>query len=103
MRILIDTLIGLIGLLGGATIALVANLIQRRIGKKKNLFDERYHKIDNKAKARSWDVTLIVLIIAWGLIIIFEGISYSFFILTGVYVLHCISYAISSAIFSNKE
>lgn len=103
MRILIDTILALSGLLGGAAIAFIAHFFQRRIGKKKNLFDERYKKINNQAKARSWDVTLVVLIIGWGLVIIFEGISYSFFIMTGIYVLHCLSYAIGSAIFSSRE
>ncbi|MFD1849991.1 DUF3796 domain-containing protein [Oceanobacillus bengalensis] len=103
MSDLTNILVGLSGLFGGAAVAFLAYYIQARIGKKKHLFDERYKSINNKAKAMSWNATLVILILAWAIIIIFEGPSLSFFVIMAVYVLHCVIYGIMSAIYSNQE
>lgn len=106
MRTLTDEVLSIIygisGVLGGALIAGIVFLIQRHIGKKKHLFDERYWEKANRSKARSWDATLVVLIIAWIVAIIYEGIGFSFFLITGIYVLHNISLIISGVYYSHK-
>lgn len=107
MRTLIElqeVLLGLSGLVGGAVIALLVFFINRRIGKKKNLFDERYWQQTHRAKAKSWDAMLVILIIAWAVVIIVEGApSFGFFLMTAIYVLHCFTLIITSVFFANKE
>ncbi|WP_099157346.1 DUF3796 domain-containing protein [Virgibacillus ndiopensis] len=98
----IDILLSLSGLLVGGIIGLIVFYINRHIGKKKNRFDERYQQINNRAKARSWDSMLIILIIAWVVAIIYEGISFSFFLVTGIYVLHNVTLIITS-VYVNKQ
>src|SRR5690625_3783737 len=79
---------GLLGLVGAIVICIIVFLINRNIGRKKRLFDERYYLKANRAKARSWDAMLVIYLIAWFVVIIFDGISFSFFLLTALYVLH---------------
>lgn len=69
---------------------------QRRLGKKKYLFDERYRQETNQAKARAWDVSLVIMLLAWPVVIIFDGIGFSFFLLTGIFVLHNTSLMVTS-------
>ena len=101
MKILSDQLIS--GLLGGVSIALIAYVLSKRSGKKKRLFDERQKVVSNSAKALSWNVTFVVILIAWGVTIIIDGISFYFFLLTGIYVLHCLSLMITSVYYSNQN
>lgn len=84
----LNNLFGIAGVLGGAMIAGIVFLIQRKIGKKKHWFDERYWEKNNRAKARSWDATLVILILAWIAAIIYEGIGFSFILITVIYILH---------------
>lgn len=90
-------------LLGDFAFLLILFLVQRRIGKKRHRYDERYNQINNRAKARSWDATLVILLAAWPVVIIFEGISFSFFLLTAIFVLHNVTLIISSAYVSSQE
>ncbi|MBS2968410.1 DUF2178 domain-containing protein [Metabacillus sp. KIGAM252] len=92
--------IGLFGLIAGVILAGTAMFLGRRSSKKKRGLDERYHYLMSNAKAVSWNITFVVILIAWALVILFEGISVSFFILTGIYVLHCLSLILSAAYFS---
>lgn len=94
---------GLLGLVGGALIALIVFYLARKNGKKKHMFDERYQKVNNRAKAKSYDATLLILLIAWGVVIVFEGISFSFFLVMAIYILHCLMLIITTAFYSNKE
>lgn len=99
-----DALIGLSGLASGIVIALLVFFINRHIGKKKHLFDERYWQKTYRAKAKSWDAMLVILIIAWAVVIIVEGApSFGFFLMTAIYVLHCLTLTITSAFYRNKE
>lgn len=106
MRILtdevIDIIYGLSGVLLGAFVAGVVFFIQRHIGKKKHWFDERYWERANRAKARSWDSTLVILFFAWIVVIIYEGIGFSFYLVTGIYMLHNIALIIFNAYFSKQ-
>jgi hypothetical protein len=99
-----EILIGLSGLIGGAVISLVIFFITRRIGRKKNLYDERYWMKAHRAKAKSWDAMLVILIIAWGVVIMVEGVpSFGFFLIAIIYTLHCLTLAITTAIYAKKE
>jgi hypothetical protein len=93
----------LIGLPFALVIASIGMLINRRIGKRKHLFDERYTRIHKHARSISWGVTTAAILIAWSIIIIVEGPGLAFFILSGIWVTHMLSYAIGAAIASCKN
>lgn len=93
---------GLLGLVGAIVICIIVFLINRNIGRKKRLFDERYYLKANRAKARSWDAMLVIYFIAWFVVIIFDGISFSFFLLTALYVLHNVTLIITNLYFSKE-
>jgi len=95
-------LAGLSGLVTGVLVASLAMYINYRIGKKQRRFDERYEQIHNRAKALAWSVTVLAIVISWGVVIVMEGASLSFFILTGVYVVSMLSYMIGAAYASTK-
>ncbi|AZB42391.1 DUF2178 domain-containing protein [Bacillus sp. FJAT-42376] len=99
---LINNWIALSGLIAGVIFAGTAIVFGKRFSKKKRGLDERYHYLMSNAKAISWNITFAVILIAWALVILFEGISLSFFILSGVYVLHCLSLIVSAAYFSRQ-
>lgn len=107
MRILSESFLanpwGLMGVIGAGIILLVVYFVNKHIGKKKHLFDERYHQQTNRMEARSWDVMIVIYIIAWCMVIIFEGISFSFFLITALYVFHNITAIIAKLYFLNKE
>ncbi|WP_047986137.1 DUF3796 domain-containing protein [Ornithinibacillus californiensis] len=77
--------------------------IQRRIGKKNYRYDERYYQVNNQAKSRTWDIMLVIMLIAWPIVIIFDGISFAFFLLTALYMLHCIIMGFAAAYYQSKE
>lgn len=95
-------LAGLSGLVTGVLVASIVMYINYRIGKKQRRFDERYEQIHNKARSISWGVTVIAIIIGWGAVIVVEGASFAFFIITGIYVIGMISYIIGAAYASTK-
>jgi hypothetical protein len=107
MRILSESFLenpwGLIGVIGAGIILLLVYVINRHIGKKKHLFDERYRQQTNRMKARSWDAMIVIYLIAWCIVIIFDGISFSFFLLTALYVCHNLSAIIVNLYYLNKE
>ncbi|WP_404799168.1 DUF2178 domain-containing protein [Bacillus aerolatus] len=100
---MINNLIGLSGLLLGAGITIVILFINRRIGEKKRLFDERQQYVTARAKAASWNITSVILLIAWAIIILYEGISFSFFLMTGIWVAHNFSLVFTATYFSNRN
>lgn len=93
---------GILGLVIAVTICIIVFFINRNIGRKKRLFDERYYLKTNRAKARSWDAMLVIYLIAWFVVIIFDGISFSFFLLTALYVLHNLTLIITSYYISKE-
>ncbi|SES69357.1 Protein of unknown function [Oceanobacillus limi] len=90
-------------LLGNYVFLITLFFIQRRIGKKNHRYDERYYQVNNQAKGKTWDVMLVVMLIAWPIVIMFDGISFSFFLLTILYILHCMIFAIASAYYNSNE
>ncbi|MCY7779095.1 DUF2178 domain-containing protein [Bacillus haynesii] len=98
-----NTLIALAGLGIGVLGIVIVYSVNRRIGKKERLFDERQQKISYQAKALSWNITMAAILIAWALVIIFQGISFSFFLLTALYILQCLSMLITTVYLAQKN
>ncbi|MCY8469886.1 DUF2178 domain-containing protein [Bacillus haynesii] len=98
-----NTLIALAGLGIGVLGIVIVYSVNRRIGKKERLFDERQRKISDQAKAFSWNITMAAILIAWALVIIFQGISFSFFLITGLYILQCLSMLITTVYLAQKN
>lgn len=94
---------GLLGIILAGVILLVVYFINRHIGKKKHLFDERYYQQTHRMKAKSWDAMIVIYLIAWCIVVIFDGISFSFFLLTALYVLHNVTAIIANLYYLNKE
>lgn len=100
---MVNNLTGLSGLLLGLIVTIIIYFINRRIGAKKRLFDERQQYVTARSKAAAWNVTSVILLVAWAIIILYDGISFSFFLMTGIWVAHNISLIITSVYFSNQN
>ncbi|WP_077622294.1 hypothetical protein [Sediminibacillus massiliensis] len=100
---LLNTLIALSGLVGGGGLAVLIGYFAKKKWKRKHLLDERQEYVSTMAKAAGWNTTLVLIMIAWGLVIIFDGISTTFFIMTGLYVAHCLTLIITSAYYANQN
>ncbi len=98
-----DIWIFLAGLPLGLAIASLVLFISWKKGKKERRFDERYTRIHQHARSISWGVTTAALLIAWTIVILMEGPRLAFFILSGIWVVHMLSYAIGAAIASSKN
>ena len=98
-----DLLSFLIGLPLAIVIMGIVFMINRKIGKKKRWFDERYRKVHEKARSISWIATTVVLLVVWMIIIIVEGPGLSFFLMTGIWVIHMTSYGIGAFIASKDN
>ncbi|WP_143155650.1 hypothetical protein [Ornithinibacillus halophilus] len=90
-------------MLANYALLLTIFFLQRKYGRKNHRYDERYYHVNNRNKARSWDAMLVIMLIAWPIVIIFDGISFSFFLLTIIYVLHNVTLLIVTAYYSNKN
>lgn len=90
-------------LCGGYALMLILFLVQRHMAKKRNQFDERYNKITNRMKARAWDTTNVILLLAFPVVIIFDGVSFSFFLLTAILVIHNMACVIAGIYVSSQE
>lgn len=87
----------IIMLLGTFIWLLIAYLIQRRIRKKAHYYDERNQYETNRAKAKSWDIMFLIMIISILIVLIVEGVSFSYFFLVGLFFTH--SFRRGSALF----
>ncbi|PKR77532.1 DUF2178 domain-containing protein [Halalkalibacillus sediminis] len=99
---MLNTLAGLSGIAFAAVGMIITYVIFKKVGKKKRWFDERNQFVTNYAKALSWNVTLVSMMIAWCVVIIFDGISFAFFLLTALYLVHCISLLFTGMVASKK-
>lgn len=97
-----DIVSGLSGFIVGFLTIAIAIYLMKKNGKKKRLFDERYHQVHNKARSIAWGVSTFCIACAWITAMIVEGAGFSFFLLTFVYVAHMIAYLISALIVENK-
>ena len=93
-----DLLTFLIGLPLAIVIMSIVFIIKRKIGKKKRWFDERYNRIHEKARSYSWLATTVTILVVWMIIIVVEGPGLSFFLLTGLWLVHMLSYTIGAFI-----
>lgn len=89
-----DLLAGLSGFFLGFISLVVVFYFYRKNGKKKRLFDERYHQVQSKARSTAWIISTYCIVLAWMLAIIVEGPGFSFFLITFIYVAHMIAYLI---------
>lgn len=96
-------ILGFLGLPLGIIIAAVALFFSWRKGKKERRFDERYTRIHQHAKSISWGVTTVAILVVWMIVIIVEGPGLSFFLMSGIWVVHMFSYAIGTAVASTKN
>ncbi|CEH28752.1 hypothetical protein [Aneurinibacillus migulanus] len=70
-----ETIGALIGLFGGAALGLSGWFFERKRAHKNRGLDERYYLIRDKARATSWQVTLVTMYILFFLVILKVGIS----------------------------
>jgi len=97
-----DIVLGLSGFLIGFLSFAIVFYFNKKHGKKKRLFDERYHQVHNKARLMAWGISTFCIAGAWITAMIVEGAGFSFFLLTFVYVAHMIAYLISAMIADKK-
>ena len=91
------------GLPLGLVIAGIVYYFVWKKGKKELLFDERYKNIHRHARSISWKVMTVAILIAWTIVMIVEGAKLAFFIMTALWVIHMLSWAIGAAIASKNH
>jgi TRAP-type C4-dicarboxylate transport system permease large subunit len=91
------------GLPLGLVIAGIVYYFVWKKGKKERLFDERYKNIHRHARSISWKVMTVAILIAWIIVMIVEGAKLAFFIMTALWVIHMLSWAIGAAIASKNH
>ena len=98
-----DWLSFFVGLPLGLVIFGIVYFFAWRKGKKERIFDERYKRVHRHGRSISWMVTSITILIGWTIIMIVEGPRLAFFILTGIWVAHMMSYLIGAAIANGQN
>lgn len=94
---------GLLGLPLGIAISAVVLYFSWRKGKKERRFDERYTTVHQQAKSISWGATTITIFVVWMIVIVVEGPGLTFFLLTGLWVVHMLSYIIGATVASKNN
>lgn len=93
----------LAGLPLGLLIAGVISLLMRRKLKKERAFDERYRAIHRQARSISWMATTAAVLAAWMIVLIVQGPKLAFFLMTGIWAVHMLSYVIGAAVASKQN
>ena len=93
----------MLGLSAGIVFALIVLYFVVKKGKKERRFDERYQRIQEQSKSLAWGITVLAILIAWTIVIIFEGPGLAYFLFTAVYVIAMVSYGITAAIMEKKS
>ncbi|MCQ4087134.1 hypothetical protein [Saccharibacillus sp. JS10] len=91
---------GLIGLFGGLILGLLGWAFGRHMQRKNRGVDERADIITTRAKSFGWNILIPAILLAWILILLFEGIGLSFFVMMALFVISQIAY-ICSVIYHN--
>lgn len=94
---------GFLGLPLGLAITAVILFFSWKKGMKERRFDERYTRIHQHARSISWGATTVAILVGWMIIIIVEGPQLAFFILTGIWIVHGLSYIIGTVVASKKN
>lgn len=94
---------GFLGLPMGIAIAAVILFFSWRKGRKERRFDERYTSVHQQAKSISWGVTTVAILVGWMIVIIMEGPGLSFFLMSGIWVVHMGAYGIGTVIAERKN
>lgn len=92
-----------LGLPLGLVIAGIVLYLSYKKGRKERRFDERYTTIHQYARSISWIVTTFTILIVWAIVIIFEGPGLAFFLMSGMWTVHMVSYGIAGAIANKKN
>lgn len=87
----------------GLAVAAIVMMINRRLMKKKRMFDERYTTIQRQGRSAAWLVTTVAILIAWMTAIIVEGPHLAFFLITGIWVVHMLAYIVTTAVAANNN
>jgi hypothetical protein len=98
-----DIWIFLSGLPLGLAIFGVVYFFVHRKAKKERLYDERYTAVHRHARAISWKVMTVAILVAWAIVIIVEGPKLAFFIMSALWVIHMLSWAVGAAIASKHH
>ncbi|WP_342506218.1 DUF3796 domain-containing protein [Sporosarcina sp. FSL K6-2383] len=93
----------MLGLPLGLGIGLLVWYFVWKKGKKERRYDERYQRIQEQAKSLSWNVTVLAILIAWSIIIVFEGPGLSFFLFTALYIIAITAYGIGATIADKRN
>lgn len=75
----------------------------RKKAKRERIFDERYKAIHRHGRAISWMVMTVAILVAWIIVMIVEGAKLAFFIMSALWVIHMMSWAIGAAIASKQH
>lgn len=92
----------LAGLPLGLVIWGIVHYFMWKKGKKERMFDERYTNLHRHARAISWKVMTVAILIAWIIVMIVEGAKLAFFILSALWMIHMLSWMVGAAI-ANKQ
>lgn len=95
-------LYGLSGFLVAFLVTGVIFLLFNKYGKKRRLFDERYHNIHMKGRSIAWSISTMCIIGAWVFVLMVDGANLAFFTLTFVYIAHMVAYIIGAAFAQSK-
>lgn len=100
---LVNRLTGVGGIVVGLLLAVVIMFFTRGISRRQHGLDERYLYCLTKAKAFSWNATTVSLAMAWIIVVTLDGISLSFFIVTALFVIHCLSSLAANLYYSARH
>ena len=98
-----DFWIFLLGLPLGLAISGLVYFFVHRKAKKERVYDERYTALHRHARSISWMVMTVAILVAWTIVIIVEGPKLAFFIMSALWVIHMLSWAVGSAIASKHH
>lgn len=93
----------LMGLPLGLVVFGVVYYFVNKKAKKERVYDERYTAIHRHARAISWKVMTVAILVAWIIVMIVEGPKLAFFIMSALWMIHMISWAIGAAIASKHN
>ncbi|WOV86575.1 DUF3796 domain-containing protein [Sporosarcina oncorhynchi] len=99
---MVPTLESLAGFIVGAGVTLLIAFLYFKKGEKERRFDERYEQVNAKAIKLSWVTTLIVLLIMWLGVLIYEGAKIAFLLSVSAYGVLLISYGAALFFYNRK-
>ena len=96
------TLDTLAGVIVGAGVTLLIAFLYFKKAEKERRFDERYEQVNAKAIKLSWMTTLIVLLMMWLGVLMYEGAKIAFLLSVSAYGVLLISYWVALFFYNRK-